>query len=70
VTLFRGNNEHDRAKQAHSRWIEEEGRNLPPGTRPTREVATRLSRWLRVSNAVQGAHMHGSGRKGAEPPVR
>jgi superfamily II DNA or RNA helicase len=43
VTLFRGNNDHDRAKQAHARWIEEEGRNLPPGTRPTREVATRLA---------------------------
>src|SRR5258707_9013488 len=43
VTLFRGNNGHDRAKQAHARWIEEEGRNLPPGTRPTREVATRLA---------------------------
>ena len=43
VTLFRGNNDHDRAKQAHARWIEEEGRNLPPGTRPSREVATRLA---------------------------
>jgi adenine-specific DNA-methyltransferase len=43
VTLFRGNNDHDRAKQAHAQWIEEEGRNLPPGTRPTREVATRLA---------------------------
>ena len=43
VTLFRGNNDHDRAKQAHARWLEEEGRNLPPGTRPTREVATRLA---------------------------
>ena len=43
VTLFRGNNDHDRAKQAHARWMEEEGRNLPPGTRPTREVATRLA---------------------------
>ena len=43
VTLFRGNNDHDRAKQAHARWLEEEGRNLPPGTRPTREVAIRLA---------------------------
>ena len=43
MTLFRGTNDHDRAKQAHARWIEEEGRNLPPGTRPTREVAVRLA---------------------------
>jgi hypothetical protein len=43
VTLFRGTNDHERAKQAHARWVEEEGRNLPPGTRPTREVAVRLA---------------------------
>jgi hypothetical protein len=43
VTLFRGTNDHERAKQAHARWIQEEGRNLPPGTRPTREVAVRLA---------------------------
>jgi Helicase conserved C-terminal domain/SNF2-related domain len=43
VTLFRGTNDHERAKQAHARWVQEEGRNLPPGTRPTREVAVRLA---------------------------
>src|SRR3954471_11170467 len=43
VTLFRGTNDHDRAKQAHARWVHEEARNLPPGTRPTREVAVRLA---------------------------
>ncbi len=43
VTLFRGTNDHGRAKEAHARWAEEEGRNLPPGTRPTREVAVRLA---------------------------
>lgn len=43
VTLFRGTNDHDRAKQAHVRWAQDEGRNLPPGTRPTREVAVRLA---------------------------
>ena len=43
VTLFRGTNDHGRAKQAHARWVQEEGRNLPPGTRPTREVAVRLA---------------------------
>ena len=43
VTLFRGNNDHERAKQAHARWLEEEGRNLAPGSRPTREVGTRLA---------------------------
>jgi hypothetical protein len=43
VTLFRGTNDHERAKEAHARWVEEEGRSLPPGTRPTREVAVRLA---------------------------
>jgi superfamily II DNA or RNA helicase len=43
VTLFRGNNDHERAKQAHARWQQEVGRNLTPGTRPTREVGTRLA---------------------------
>ncbi|MGE4053998.1 MAG: SNF2-related protein [Vicinamibacterales bacterium] len=43
VTLFRGTNDHDRAKQAHARWLEEEARHLPPGTRPSREVAIRLA---------------------------
>jgi Helicase conserved C-terminal domain/SNF2-related domain len=43
VTLFRGTNDHERAKQAHARWIEEEGRHLPPGTKPSREVAVRLA---------------------------
>src|SRR4029453_16256298 len=43
VTLFRGTNDHDRAKRAHARWLEEEGRHLPPGTRPSREVAIRLA---------------------------
>jgi superfamily II DNA or RNA helicase len=43
VTLFRGINDHARADQAHARWVEEAGRNLPPGSRPTREVALRLA---------------------------
>jgi adenine-specific DNA-methyltransferase len=43
VTLFRGSNDHARAHQAHARWLEEEGRKLPPGARPTREVAVRLA---------------------------
>src|SRR6266571_2220545 len=43
VTLFRGTNDHERAKQAHARWVVEEGRNLPPGTRPSREVGVRLA---------------------------
>jgi superfamily II DNA or RNA helicase len=43
VTLFRGSNDHTRAHQAHARWLEEEGRKLPPGSRPTREVAVRLA---------------------------
>jgi superfamily II DNA/RNA helicase len=43
VTLFRGSNDHARAKQAHERWVEEVGRYLPPGSRPTRDVAVRLA---------------------------
>src|SRR5580704_9867129 len=43
VTLFRGTNDSERARQAYARWIDQEGRNLPPGTRPTREVAVRLA---------------------------
>jgi hypothetical protein len=43
VTLFRGNNDHARAQQAHARWLDEEGRKLPPGSRPTREAAVRLA---------------------------
>ena len=43
VTLFRGSNDHARAHQAHARWLEEEGRKLPSGARPTREVAVRLA---------------------------
>jgi adenine-specific DNA-methyltransferase len=43
VTLFRGVNDHDRAKEAYGRWQQEVGAHLTPGTRPTREVAVRLA---------------------------
>lgn len=43
VTLFRGNNDHARAHAAYVRWHEEEGRKLPPGSRPTHEAAVRLA---------------------------
>src|SRR3989475_1420589 len=43
ITLFRGVNDHDRARQAHARWQQEEGIRLPPGARPSREVAVRLA---------------------------
>jgi hypothetical protein len=43
ITLFRGTNDHPRAREAHQRWMEEVGRYLPPGSRPTREVAVRLA---------------------------
>src|SRR5947207_6353341 len=43
VTLFRGTNDSERARQAHACWLDEEARSLPPGTRPTREVAVRLA---------------------------
>ena len=43
ITLFRGVNDHERARQALARWQEEEGARLAPGTRPSREVAVRLA---------------------------
>lgn len=43
ITLFRGVNDHDRAKQAYARWQKEEGIRFPPGARPSREVAVRLA---------------------------
>jgi superfamily II DNA or RNA helicase len=43
VTLFRGTNDHGRAHQAYARWLQEEGRKLPPGSRPSREVGVRLA---------------------------
>ena len=43
ITLFRGVNDHERAQQALERWIQEEGSRLPPGTKPSREVAMRLA---------------------------
>jgi adenine-specific DNA-methyltransferase len=43
ITLFRGNNDHARAREAHGRWLEDVGRHLPPGSRPTRDVAVRLA---------------------------
>jgi Helicase conserved C-terminal domain/SNF2-related domain len=41
ITLFRGVNNSERAQQAYTRWKEEEGGRLPPGTSPSREVAVR-----------------------------
>jgi len=43
ITLFRGVNDHARAKKAHIRWQQEEGAVYPPGARPSREVAVRLA---------------------------
>ena len=43
ITLFRGVNDHDRAKQAYTRWQKEESIRFPPGARPSREVAVRLA---------------------------
>jgi superfamily II DNA or RNA helicase len=43
ITLFRGDNDSERAQQAHTRWKEEEGARLPRGASPTREVAVRLA---------------------------
>jgi len=43
ITLFRGVNDHKRAKQALALWQEEEGGRFPPGAKPSREVAVRLA---------------------------
>jgi adenine-specific DNA-methyltransferase len=43
ITLFRGSNDHERAREAHGRWLEDVGRHLPPGSRPARDVAVRLA---------------------------
>ena len=43
ITLFRGVNDHERAKKAHARWQQEEGVRFPPGAKPSREVAVRLA---------------------------
>src|SRR6267378_3900274 len=43
ITLFRGVNDHERARQAHARWQQEEGGRFPPGARPSREVAVRIA---------------------------
>ena len=43
ITLFRGVNDHGRAREALARWQREEGSRFPPGVRPSREVALRLA---------------------------
>ncbi len=43
ITLFRGSNDHERARGAHANWMKEEGARLAPGSRPSREVAVRLA---------------------------
>jgi superfamily II DNA or RNA helicase len=43
ITLFRGVNDHGRARQALARWQEEEGARLAPGSKPSRDVAVRLA---------------------------
>jgi adenine-specific DNA-methyltransferase len=43
ITLFRGTNDHARAQQADARWMQEVGSKLPPGSRPSRDVAVRLA---------------------------
>lgn len=43
ITLFRGDNDTPRAAIAHARWFEEVGRQLPPESRPSPDVAIRLA---------------------------
>jgi adenine-specific DNA-methyltransferase len=43
VTLFRGQNDLPRAREALKRWEEEVGRAIPSGNQPSRQVALRLA---------------------------
>jgi hypothetical protein len=43
VTVFRGQNDLPRAREALKRWEEEVGRAIPSGNHPSREVALRLA---------------------------
>src|SRR5207253_6259565 len=43
VTLFRGQNDSPRAREALQRWEEEVGRAIPSGNAPSRQVAIRLA---------------------------
>ena len=43
VTLFRGVNDHERARQALARWQQEEGVRFESTAKPSREVAVRLA---------------------------
>ena len=43
VTLFRGQNDLPRAREALQRWEEEVGRAIPSGNAPSRQVAIRLA---------------------------
>jgi Helicase conserved C-terminal domain/SNF2-related domain len=43
ITLFRGTNDSPRAREALERWLAEVGHELPPGSRPTPDVAVRLA---------------------------
>jgi hypothetical protein len=43
ITLFRGANDHERARQALGRWQKEEESRYPRGSKPSREVAIRLA---------------------------
>jgi superfamily II DNA or RNA helicase len=43
ITLFRGDNDHERARQALGRWQKEEEVRFPRGSKPSREVAIRLA---------------------------
>jgi superfamily II DNA or RNA helicase len=43
VTLFRGNNNHPRARDALARWMEDVGQHMPEQERPSRSIAERLA---------------------------
>ncbi len=43
ITLFRGVNDSERARQAYARWKEEELPRLPSSSMPSRDVAVRLA---------------------------
>lgn len=43
VTLFRGDNEHQRAREAYDCWIQEVGQHIPEQDRPSRSIGVRLA---------------------------
>jgi hypothetical protein len=43
VTLFRGDNDHPRAREAYDRWMDEVGQHIAEQDRPSRSIGVRLA---------------------------